>query len=959
MKIDEIKYGFKLNRIRPIEDIGAVMYELEHLKSKATLVYLENDDTNKCFAIGFRTLPEDSTGICHIIEHSLLCGSKKYPTKEPFVNLLKGSMATFLNAMTASDWTMYPVASQNNQDFKNLVSVYMDAVFAPLSVIEDKAFLQEGWHLEMENIDANPSYKGVVYNEMKGAMSSVEEQLTQKTSAVLYQGSCYEHNSGGDPEVIPSLTFDYYKAFYHKYYHPSNALMYLYGKLNLEEHLQFFDEEYLNNFEEEAPIYIDVPQPIINRETESFYAINENEDEKDNTYMSLAFGLDSYENARDLTGFGILNEVLMSNNEAPLKKLLLDAKLGQDISCVIDDDCIIPSYHVYLHKTNPEEKERFYQTFIDSCRKLVNEGIDKKALLAAINYNEFRNKEMDMGRMPKGLFFAFSLMQSFNCRIPFENYLEYTRYFDYFKEELNNGYFERLLEKYILNSKHFVQVVLLPSKTLASEKAKAMNEAMVNLKNSMSNEEREHAVKVTNDLIAYQSKKDTPEELATLPKLKLSDITSDVNQLATKEYIKENIRFIEHEFNTNKIAYLKMYFNLKTLSYDELPYAKLLTRLLTRLDTEKYSVNELLSHNKTYLGGLGFDLLMGALNKDDFNVFFDVQITSLNENVNQMKDVLDQIMNHTIFDADKIKLILAQLKMMYRSVIIEDGMTVAIDEARSRSSKIGALSAKVGSLQMYRFISQILDDFDDSVCQKIHAVAKKIFNVNNLIASVSGDKDGIDLLMNTVLTLPLHNSELEEVLKVSELKDGSCALQIPSEVNYNAKAVNLKDLNYAVSGKMAIASHIINFDYLWNEVRVKGGAYGCRINIGASGDVILGSYRDPNVANTYHIYDEIAKYLEDLDISNEEFESYLIGAVGSYDQPLSNNAFIQVTDSNLLIGNSVEKRVKRKQEMLNTTLEDVKELAPLFKRMAQLAPYYTIGNETKINEFNFRKIESL
>lgn len=960
MNINEIKYGFELLRVHHVDDIGAVMYELKHQKSGATLIYLENDDTNKCFAVGFRTLPEDSTGICHIIEHSLLCGSKKYPTKEPFVNLLKGSMATFLNAMTAYDWTMYPVASQNNQDFNNLVSVYMDAVFAPLSVLEDKAFLQEGWHLEMTDLEATPSYKGVVYNEMKGAMSSVEEQLTQLTLSSLYKGSCYEHNSGGDPEVIPNLTFEYYKNFYHKYYHPSNALMYLYGKMDLEEKLKFFDEEYLSNYENEPKISIEKPKALIDRETEKDYAINETEDEKDNTYMALAFALDTYDNARDLTGFGILNEVLMSNNEAPLKKILMDAKLGQDINCSIDDDNILPSYHIYLHKTNKEEKERFYQTFIDACKKLVTEGIDKKALLAAINFNEFRNKEMDMGRMPKGLFFAFNLMQSFNCDIPYESYLEYTKYFEFFKKELNNGYFEGLLEKYILNSKHYVQVVLNPSKTLAAQKAEAMNKAMEDLKASMTEEERVNAVKVTNDLIEYQSKKDTPEELACLPKLKLSDISTEVNQLASEFSTENDIKFITHNFNTNKIAYLKMYFDLRGLTADELPYAKLITRLLTRLDTEEFNVNDLLSHNKTYLGGFGFDLLLGGTSKDQFDAYFGVQISSLNENVNKMPQILDQVLNHTIYDLDKIKTILTQMKMMYRSVVIEDGMNVAIDEVRSRTSKIGALSNKIGNLNMYHFISGLLDNFGEDVAIKLQSVGKKIFNKYNLTSSVSGDIEGINFMKDVVLNLDLSQEKLTDSLTISECKEGPGALIIPSEVNYNAKAINLKDLGYIPNGKLAIASHIINYDYLWSEVRVKGGAYGCHISMTLSGDVVLGSYRDPNVENTYEVYNAIADYLSNLEMSEEEFESYLIGAVGSYDQPLSNNSFIRNSDINILVGNTVEKRIARKKEMLETTLDDIKGLASLFKRLAQLSPYYTIGNEAKIKEYNhFNNIKSL
>ena len=961
MKVNDVVFGFKLIQKKDVSDIASKMYVFEHVKSGANLVYLENDDTNKCFSAGFRTLPEDSTGICHIIEHSLLCGSKKYPTKEPFVNLLKGSMATFLNAMTAYDWTIYPVASQNDKDFSNLMSVYLDAVFAPLSVLDEKPFLQEGWHLEMNSVDELPQYKGVVYNEMKGAMSSVEEQLSQKTLESLYKGTCYEYNSGGDPEAIVNLTYDYYKEFYHRHYHPDNCLLYLYGKMDINEKLKFIDEEYLSNFEKgNNPIIIKRAAKVVNTEISSEYEISESEEEKDNTYMSLAFALDTYDNALDLIGFGILNEALMSTNDSPLKKALLALNMGQDVASSIDDDNIFPSFQVFLHKTNVEYKEKFLNYFIAECKKLVKDGIDKNLLLATINNNEFRSKEMDSGRSPKGLFFAFNLMQSFNYHVPYENYLEYSRYYDYYRKELNNGYFERLLEKYIINSDHYVEVVLKPNKELGAKKALEMKNKMQSIYDKMTLEEKEECVKKTKELIAYQSKKDTLDELATLPKLALSDINSNVNTLPTKEVSDGNHRFIEHNFSTNGIGYLKLFFDLSVLEYDELPYALILSNLFKELDTKDMKAQEILSYIKTYLGQLSFSLLFGGASKEACTIKFAITASALEENINKIPYVLNEIINNSVLDYSKINTILLQMKMNYRSTIIEDGMDVVSTMARSSSSKEGSITFKLGAYNMYYFIDEILEEDASQLISKLKDVADRIFNINNLVASVSGNDSVISKLKNVTKDIKLHTNDISIALHIGLNSRESKALVIPSGVNYNGKAINLKDLGYENTGALKVIRHILNYDYLWPEVRVKGGAYGCRINVLSCGDIVLSSFRDPNVKNTFDVYNNVYAYLENLDLTEDEFNTYLIGAIGGFDQPASNSARIATADSYYFMGITDDMRKSMKEEMIKTTLAEVKSYAKLFKELAQMASSFTIGNEAKIKEFNdYDKIEVL
>ena len=487
MEINEIKYGFKLLSIKRIDDIDATLYQYEHLKSGGLVVYLANDDTNCCAAFGFRTLPEDSTGVCHIIEHSLLCGSKKYPLKEPFVNLLKGSLATFLNAFTASDWTMYPFASQTPKDFDNILKVYADACFNPLSIIDNKPFLQEGWHLELVNEDDTPSYKGVVYNEMKGAMSSVNRVLTQATNEAMYKDTAYRFNSGGEPDDIPTLTYEAYKDFYRRHYNPQNCMTFFYGKLNIEDKLKFLDEEYFDKYDKtDKEIYIEVQKPLIDLDYEKEYEIGPDEDVKDNTYISLCYGLGEYNNYEEFLAMCILSDALLTKNDSPVKKALLDAKLGQDVVVDLDSDNIVPALHIYLEKTNPDKKKAFKELFENEIRKLVENGIDKDLLLATINHSEFKDKEADFGRMAKGISFAMTMMGSFNYKGDLASHLEFSKHYKTFKEELNNGYFEKLLDKYILNSKHNVEVMVVPSKTLGPKKKEAMDKKMAELKETLS-----------------------------------------------------------------------------------------------------------------------------------------------------------------------------------------------------------------------------------------------------------------------------------------------------------------------------------------------------------------------------------------------------------------------------------------------------------------------------------------
>lgn len=962
MEINEIKYGFKLLDVTPINDISATLYHYEHLKSGGNVYYLACEDTNCAFTIGFRTLPQDSTGVCHIIEHSLLCGSEKYPLKEPFVNLLKTSLATFLNAFTASDWTMYPFSSQTPKDFDNILSIYLDAVFNPLSVKDPKPFLQEGWHLELNSKDGLPSYKGVVYNEMKGAMSSVDRVLNQATNEAMYPDTIYRHNSGGDPEVIPSLTYEDYKAFYKKHYTPENAMTYFYGKMDIEEKLKFLDEEYFSKFDKTGEeITIEKQKPVINLNYEKDYEIGKEESLKDNTYMSLCYALDSFDNYEELLAMQILNDALLSKNDSPLKKKLLDAKLGENVYAVIDDGNITPSLTIVLEKTNKDKKELFKETFENAVRDIVSQGIDKSLLLASINFSEFKDKELDMGRMPKGLIFAMNMMGSFNYKGDITSHLQFSKHYEKFKRELDNGYFEKLLEKYILNSVHNVEVVVNPSNTLGEERNRLMEEKMKAIKESMSEQEIEDLIKLNQDLALYQNHIDTKEELSCLPKLSLKDIPTSVNYLDSKKVQLKKMEGFTHTINTNKIAYTRLYFNLERLTEEEIPYVTLLTSLYLNVPTKKHSSLELTNLIKTYLGDFSFKVSTFGSSKDDASLYLSVSLSAILENVSYIPSLTNEVLMKSKFTKKEVLQVLKQMQTAVRNEIIENGMRIAMNDAKSHFSKQAYYySLYANGPKFFDFLNNLLKDFSyKDFVNKLKEISSKIFTYDNVKVSISGDKETLSLLKRQVKKIKLYDNSYENRLSANIKEPTKEALIVPSQVSYNALAGNLENVNEKLSGKYLVLSHIVNYDYLWVQVRVKGGAYGCSLSAELTNDVCFGSYRDPNVVNTYAAFKDVVTYLKNFKVSKDEFNNYIIGALGGFDSPMSTPLTIDTADLYYLRGYSKKDKMNLKKEMLHTSVNDIRSLGDVFEKLIPLSSESTIGNEQKIKEYSFEKVKSL
>ena len=583
--------AYEVLQTEDLSDLKSKGTLLKHKKSGARVLLMENDDENKVFTIGFRTPPSDSTGVPHIMEHSVLCGSKEFPVKDPFVELVKGSLNTFLNAMTYPDKTVYPVASCNDKDFQNLMHVYMDAVFYPNIYQNDKTFRQEGWSYKLDDPDGELTISGVVYNEMKGAFSSPEGVLDRVVLNSLFPDNTYSVESGGDPEVIPELTYEQFLDFHRKYYHPSNSYIYLYGDMNMEEKLRWLDEKYLSDFENEpvdSEIHLQKPFTEM-KEVVQEYSIASEESEEDNTYLSYNKVIGTTLDEKLYLAFEILDYALLSAPGAPLKKALLDAGVGKDISGSYDNGVYQPIFSVISKNANVEQKEEFVRVIEDTLKDVVKNGINKKALRAGINYHEFRFREADFGNYPRGLMYGLQLFDSwlYDETKPFIH-MQAIPTFEFLKEQVETGYFEELIQKYLLDNTHGSIVIIKPERGRTARMDKELADKLQAYKDSLSKEEIDALVKATKELEEYQEEESAPEDLAKIPVLGREDISREIAPIYNKELETGGVKLVHHEVETNGIGYTALLFDLSGIPEEKLPYISILQSVLGIIDTKNY-----------------------------------------------------------------------------------------------------------------------------------------------------------------------------------------------------------------------------------------------------------------------------------------------------------------------------------------------------------------------------------
>jgi len=958
-KLGEVYRGFKLSRKTYVGEIKANLYEFEHLKSGAKLLYVDRDDDNKVFSAAFRTTPEDSTGVFHILEHSVLCGSDKYPVKEPFVDLIKGSMQTFLNAFTFPDKTMYPCASCNDKDFSNLMSVYLDAVFAPAIYRRPEIFKQEGWHYELLDKDSDPEFKGVVFNEMKGSYSSVDTHLYSATDAALFPDNFYRFSSGGYPPAITDLTYEGFIAAHRKYYHPENSFLYLYGNMDLDEKLEFIDREYLSKFERTGNVIgFPVQTPVINKDYVAEYAISADEQEEHNYYTALCYVTGSYLDREKNIALSILLDAIASSNESPLKKVFLDKKMADDMWAFLYDGIAQPYAIFQLRKTDPEYIELFEETLIGALREFAEKGVDRTLLLASVNQTEFHLREGKQGGTPAGLSYDLDIMDGWLYGSDPELYVTYEQALINIRAGLDpdSRYFESLIEECFLNSNHMAKVVLKPSKTKQAEDEKAEKDKLHAFKQSLTEEQIEQLIADTNALIEYQSAENTPEELATIPALELSDIGKGRDSLPNEVSKDGDVTYLFHEIDTSGIIYERWYFDTSVIPEDELPYLALLSNVLTECPTANYSTVDLQSEIKIKLGSFGFgnDLYTNVKNASEIKTFFTVWCSALAGGIADSVRLANEVLGGTLFTKDEIKTTLVQVSNSMKNHFINSGSSAAIDKVNSYLTKQGAYNQKIGSFGYYEFVNRLIDIIDgdfDSIKAKLESVLSKLCSPDRLTISISGSREMFESFKAACRDqLALVKTVCEKAKTPEPVYNGNEAVCIPSGVNYSVKACNYLENGFKYSGKLLVLSKILSNDYLWNEIRVKGGAYGTGFIVRETGFAGFYSYRDPNVSKTLDNYDRAIEYLENFKESGQGVLKYIISTIAGIDHPISPRSMGGYIDGSYFSGSDLAYKAKIREEVLSTTEDDIVGFAALIRAIKQADIVCTVGVRTKIEE---------
>lgn len=960
MKLSELS-AYEILEDREIADIHSQGIRLRHKKSGAKISVISNEDENKVFYIGFRTPAEDSTGVPHIIEHTVLCGSDAFPVKDPFVELVKGSLNTFLNAMTYPDKTVYPAASCNDKDFQNLMHVYMDAVLHPNIYKYQEIFKQEGWHYELESEDAPLTLNGVVYNEMKGAFSSPEDVLNRTVLNSLFPDTTYANESGGDPEYIPELTYEAYLDFHRRYYHPCNSYIYLYGNMDIAEKLDWMDRQYLSHYDKielDSSIQAQKPfaQPI---EVTKQYSIASSENEQDNTYLSYNVAVGNVLDKELYLAFEVLDYALLNAPGAPLKKALLDAKIGKDIIGGYDSSTYQPLFTVTAKNANACDKGRFVQIIEDTLRGLVKNGLNEKALLAGINSNEFRFREADFGSYPKGLIYGLQCLDSwlYDDDAPFLH-LEALNTFRFLKEHTTDGYFEGLLQKYLIDNTHKTVVLVEPKKGLNEEREKALEEKLASYKASLSEDEVRRLVADTAHLKEYQQQPSSKEDLAKIPMLSRKDMKREAAPFYNEEKQISGIPAVHHNMYSNGINYISLLFDLSDIKEEWVPYLGLLKAVLADMDTEEYTYNDLSNEIYLHTGGISVNLIVCEDTKDPDTLVrkYEVAVKALYRETKTAVELLRSILCTTKLDDDKrLYEVIAQAKSRMEMQFMQAGHAVSALRAMSYFSKAADFNDLAGGIGLYRLLADAESNFEQKK-EEIKAVLKQlfaaIFRPEKLIIGITGDEEGyqqfarhFDLLKQALFTedYPKESCELICTKKNEGFKDAA-------QVQYVSRAGNFKRKGYSYTGALRILKVILNYDYLWLNIRVKGGAYGCMSGFTRSGDTYFSTYRDPNLRKSNEVFEGITDYLEKFDADERDMTKYIIGTVSDLDAPLNPSAKGYRSMMAYLTHLTQEDVQRERDEALDAQPQNIRELAPLVQAVLSEGNICVIGNEQMLEK---------
>ena len=955
-----------------VEDVQSDGFILRHKKSGARIAILSNNDDNKVFYIGFRTPPEDETGVPHIIEHTTLCGSKKFPVKDPFIELAKGSLNTFLNAMTYPDKTVYPVASCNDQDFKNLMDVYLDAVFNPNITKYEEIFKQEGWHYELTGKDDELKINGVVYNEMKGAYSSPDEVLSSQIYRSLFPDNTYSKDSGGNPEYIPKLTYEAYLDFYHKYYHPSNSYIYLYGDMDVVERLEWLDKEYLSLYDYKKVNSEINKQPAFDeiKNVEAQYSITMDDSQENKTYLSYNRVVGDTLDEMLYQAFDVLDYALVSSPGAPVKQALIDAGIGDDVYGSYDAGILQPVFSFVAKNANASQADEFESIIENTLKEVVKTGINKEALLAGINSSEFKFREADFGQFPKGLLFGLNCLDSwlFDDMKPFIH-LECLGTFAKLRKAVDTDYFEKLIQEYLLDNTHGSSVTVKPKRGLGNEREEALAKELSDYKASLSDEEIKKLIEDTEHLKKYQEEPSSDEDLRKLPMLTRADMKKNAMPFSNIEDELLDVKVVRHDIESNGIDYISFLFDAGDFAQSELGYLGFFTNALGLVSTEKYSYTDLANATNIYTGGISTGTASHPDIKDRNNfVFkFEVKLKVLEKNLDKALELMEQMLLSSDFtDTKRLGELVAQIKARLQANLSSSGHLVAAMRSMSSFSRYALYQDELKGVAFYRSICRIekeLSESPKSVSDKLAAIAKKLFARNRMLISFTGNYEAYGNAKPSLEKVIAGFNKMSAVGNQAEVHFNTAkeAFIDASQIQYVAKTGDFICEGYEYTGALRLLRIILSYDYLWINVRVKGGAYGCMNTFLRSGESYFVSYRDPNLSDTLDVYDRIPEYIKSFSPDERDMTKYIIGTFSALDTPMNPEAKGSRSLSAYLEGITYEQIQKERNEILNAQPEDIRRLADLVEAVLKKDSICVIGNENMIKESAglFENVEKL
>lgn len=955
-----------------VEDVQSDGFILRHKKSGARIAVLSNNDDNKVFYIGFRTPPEDETGVPHIIEHTTLCGSKKFPVKDPFIELAKGSLNTFLNAMTYPDKTVYPVASCNDQDFKNLMDVYLDAVFNPNITKYEEIFKQEGWHYELTGKDDELKINGVVYNEMKGAYSSPDEVLSSQIYRSLFPDNTYSKDSGGNPEYIPKLTYEAYLDFYHKYYHPSNSYIYLYGDMDVVERLEWLDKEYLSLYDYKKVNSEINKQPAFDeiKNVEAQYSITMDDSQENKTYLSYNRVVGDTLDEMLYQAFDVLDYALVSSPGAPVKQALIDAGIGDDVYGSYDAGILQPVFSFVAKNANASQADEFESIIENTLKEVVKTGINKEALLAGINSSEFKFREADFGQFPKGLLFGLNCLDSwlFDDMKPFIH-LECLGTFAKLRKAVDTDYFEKLIQEYLLDNTHGSSVTVKPKRGLGNEREEALAKELSDYKASLSDEEIKKLIEDTEHLKKYQEEPSSDEDLRKLPMLTRADMKKNAMPFSNIEDELLDVKVVRHDIESNGIDYISFLFDAGDFAQSELGYLGFFTNALGLVSTEKYSYTDLANATNIYTGGISTGTASHPDIKDRNNfVFkFEVKLKVLEKNLDKALELMEQMLLTSDFtDTKRLGELVAQIKARLQANLSSSGHLVAAMRSMSSFSRYALYQDELKGIAFYRSICRIekeLSESPKSVSDKLAAIAKKLFARNRMLISFTGNNEAYGNAKPSLEKVIAGFNKMSAVGNQAEVHFNTAkeAFIDASQIQYVAKTGDFICEGYEYTGALRLLRIILSYDYLWINVRVKGGAYGCMNTFLRSGESYFVSYRDPNLSDTLDVYDRIPEYIKSFSPDERDMTKYIIGTFSALDTPMNPEAKGSRSLSAYLEGITYEQIQKERNEILNAQPEDIRRLADLVEAVLKKDSICVIGNENMIKESAglFENVEKL